>query len=53
MPHRQAAAALQVGDVGAQHALGLQRIQVAESAVAQLFRQPWLKRRHAKPESIG
>ena len=37
MPHRQAAAALQVGDaadVGAQHALGLQRIKVAFCARA-------------------
>ena len=42
MPHWQAAAALQVGDtadVGAEHALGLQRIQVAQFAVAQLLGQ--------------
>ena len=42
MPHRQAAAALQVGDaadVGADDALRFQRIQVAQLAVAQLLGQ--------------
>ena len=42
MPHRQAAAALQVGDaadVGAEHALGFQRDKVSELAVAQLLGQ--------------
>ena len=42
MPHRQAAAALQVGDaadVGADHALRLQCVQVVQLAVAQLLGQ--------------
>ena len=46
MPHRQAAAALQMGDaadVGADDALGLQRVQVAQLAVAQLFGQLWVE----------
>ena len=46
MPHGQTAAALQVGDaadVGADHALRLQRVQVAQLAVAQLLGQVWVE----------